>query len=180
MAKIPKRLDRKVVYENKWVNLYKDKVEMPDKSIIDEFHLITLDGKSACVLVTNEEHKILMVKVSRYTTQAADWELPGGGGGADESIEKVAAREVQEETGYSIKNLHEVRKIQIMNGRSNFELSLMKAEMDKKVSEEIDTSEILEVKWFSQEKVLELIMLNKIKDASSLTLLLLYLSDLIE
>lgn len=35
----PKRLDRTIIYENPWVNLYVDKVLFPDGRLIEKHHL---------------------------------------------------------------------------------------------------------------------------------------------
>src|ERR1041385_4940168 len=60
-------------------------------------------GIGAAAFILNEEGKVLLVK---HTYGRLNWELPGGGGEADESPAETAIREVREETGLTVVARH--------------------------------------------------------------------------
>ncbi len=51
------------------------------------------------VPLVDREH-VLLIRQFRHLARAESWELPGGGGGAGESPEAAAQRELREEGGY--------------------------------------------------------------------------------
>ena len=53
----------------------------------------------AAAVIVNELGRVLLVK---HTYGRCNWELPGGGGEANESAEETALREVREETGLRV------------------------------------------------------------------------------
>ncbi len=57
----------------------------------------------AAAFIVDEKGRILLVK---HTYGHLNWELPGGGGEADESPVETAVREVKEETGLTVVAQH--------------------------------------------------------------------------
>ena len=66
--KIPARLDRTVIYESRWVNLYRDKVELPSGHILEQYHVVDFGRGAVAVVVDNDRGQVLMERVSRYPT----------------------------------------------------------------------------------------------------------------
>jgi len=87
------------VYQSPWVNLYVDRVRFPNGRVIEHYHLLDFEHSSVVAVVENDEGDVLFVRVCRYTTGSADWELPAGGVEANESVIEAVRREVVEETG---------------------------------------------------------------------------------
>ena len=102
---LPKRLDRKPIYESQWINLYIDKVLMPSGKIIEKYHQLDYPKDSITVLLFNAKSEICFIKSLRYTTQKIEWELPAGGVEKGEDVLAAAEREVMEETGFKLEKI---------------------------------------------------------------------------
>ena len=171
-----KKLGRKNVYISNWLDVYLDKVELPDGTVMDEFHVINYHRDGVAVIVENEKDEILFVKVYRYLLESVEWEIPAGGTEKGEKIMETGEREVLEETGYSIKKLEPMFSYHPASGSSNLKFHVLKAVLDtSKAKEKYDENEIAEVKWIGKEKVLSMIRNNEFQDGFTLTALLHYL-----
>ena len=171
---IPKRLSREVIYESDWVSLYADKVEYLGGHILDRHHFIHFDYESVAVVVQNEKGEVLLIKANRYITQSEEWEIPAGRVDDREPAIKSAIREVLEETGYAITEPRLIYKYNPSNGISDQIVSLYKASAMQKPGK-FDPVEVMDVKWFSKEKVQEMLQQNEIRCGVSLTGLMLVL-----
>jgi 8-oxo-dGTP diphosphatase len=60
---------------------------------------MTTTRLGAAAVILDETGRVLLVK---HTYGRLNWELPGGGGEANESAEETALREVREETGLRV------------------------------------------------------------------------------
>jgi len=174
--KFPERLDRKVIYKSKWVNLYRDKVRFPDGRLIPEHHLVDIENPGVAVVVANDKDEILLVQAYRYTTNSIEWETPGGGFKKGTSVTEAAKREVLEETGYKTKNHKKVKKFNPQNGISNHEGYVVFCNAGEKVSD-YDEGEIKGFKWFKKKEVEKMIKENVINCGYTFIALLLYLKD---
>ena len=86
----PKQLSRTVIYENRWVNLYVDKVEFPGGRIIEKHHVLDFETEAVAMLVENDQSQLLFVHSYRYVTDSIEWEIPAGGIDEGESIFEAA------------------------------------------------------------------------------------------
>jgi len=171
---IPKRLSREVIYENEWVSLYADKVEYPDGYILDRHHVIHFDYESVAVVVQNEREEVLLIKANRYVTQSEEWEIPAGRVDNGELSIKATAREVLEETGYTISEPKLLYKYNPSNGISDQVAAIYKANA-LKCAGQFDTSEVADIQWVSKEEVAEMLRKNEIRCGVSLTGLMMVL-----
>ena len=171
----PKRLSRKVIYENEWVNLYADEVQYADGTILPEHHVVHFDYEAAAVVVENARGDILLIRSNRYITQTTAWELPAGRVDAGETTDEAAVREVMEETGYRIANLRQIYRYYPTNGISDQRFVLFHAVALEQVGSP-DPREVSETRWFSKADIRNMISLNEILCGLSLTGLLLALS----
>jgi ADP-ribose pyrophosphatase len=174
---LPKRLDRKKIYESQWINLYTDRVLMPSGKIIEKYHFLDYPNDSVVVLLTNDKQDICFIKALRYTTQQIQWELPAGGIDKGEDILKAAEREVLEETGFKTRALKLRYSFNPSNGMSNQTTHVVIGEVDVSKQVDFDTDEVNEIHWLSIPKVKELVENKEISDGISLIAILFYLND---
>lgn len=175
---LPKRLDRKTIYESQWINLYIDKVLMPSGKIIEKYHQLYYHKEGVVVLLFNSKGEICFIKSKRYTTQKIEWELPAGGIDKDEEILTAAKREVMEETGLTTNKLKLHYSYNPSNGMSNQSIHIAIGNVKNNIQAEFDTDEVKEIKWLSSDEVKNLIKRNDITCGVSLTTLLFYFSGM--
>ncbi len=176
-SKLPKRIDRKTLFESKALNFYADNVLMPNGNSIDGFYFLDINFSAVAVIMERVNGDVLLERVARYPTQAVSWELPIGIIEADETMLQAAEREVYEETGYVTSDHEHIYAYHPMAGLSNMEVQVIYCKSHEQTGQ-INKDEVERIAWFSKAALLKLISNNDIKDGFSLTGLLLYLQRL--
>lgn len=93
-----KRLSTKPIYENPWLSLREDVVELPDgRSTI--YGVVTC-GHCVGVLPFLDGDTVLLIRQYRYVADRVTWEMPTGRVHDPESIEDAAQHELAEGSGY--------------------------------------------------------------------------------
>lgn len=174
---LPTRLDRVTVYESPWVNLYRDRVSMPNGHVVEQYHLLDFERGAVAVIVENDEGHVLMERVSRYPTGTVSWELPAGGIEVGESVLDAAQREVSEETGYATHDHEHLYTYHPMNGISNMTVDVMRCKAGPRLGH-VDENEIQGARWFSAKALRQMIKNYEITDGFALTGLLLHINNL--
>jgi ADP-ribose pyrophosphatase len=172
----PRRLSRTVVYENPWVNLYVDRVQLPGGRIVERHHLLDFEKEAVAVLVENAQGQILLVHVYRYTTDTIEWEIPAGVLENGESVLEAARREVWEESGHETVDHKQIYTYYPMNGIANKVFHIVHCQAADKTGD-FDRNEVKELKWVSREEIQAMVRDKQMRDGFSLTALLLYLTQ---
>lgn len=171
----PKQLSRTVIYENRWVSLYADKVEFPAGRIVDQHHFLHFETEAVAAIVRNAQDEILLVHAYRYVTDSVEWEIPAGGIEPGESVIEAAQREVREEAGYETNGHELIYTYYPMNGMANKIFHLVRCQATTG-NGQFDHNEIKAVRWFSKIEIKKMLATRQIRDGYTLTGLLLELS----
>ena len=96
-----KTLESNTLVDTYHVSVKKDKVQLPDGAVIDDFYTVTIpDAAMVCALTG--ENEVLLKREYRYACSEEVIECPAGMFEAEETDPlAVAKRELLEETGYS-------------------------------------------------------------------------------
>ena len=108
-------LSRKKVYDGSpYINIFKDKIMLPDGNILNDYHRIEI--RDAVILLVEDNDKRLMIyKEYRHGIGRESFTLPAGGIEDGESIENASLRELNEETGYTSTNIKKIKSF-ILSG----------------------------------------------------------------
>ena len=160
-------VEERVIFRNEYIGLRNDKAKRPDGKIVD-YGVIGNRDFSGVVCLTTQK-KLVLVRQYRYPWQAFSWEIPSGVIESGETPEDAAYREIKEETGFSIKELHFLVKSHPF-GMARGWSYLYFAELDANQIEglSLDPNEFLYTGYFSLEEVCDMIKFGQIIHAPSL------------
>lgn len=163
---------RELVLKNRWHHYLHDHGKKPDGSDFDYYYI---DVRYSCAVVAlTKDRQLIMVNQYRYPTNKWTWEVPGGGGEAELSPEKLIAKELLEETGYQAGSWEFLNLIDVMNGYSSDQSYVFLARDCFKVGDQqLEASEQgMNVVLFSVEEVYQKIANGEIVDSFTLAALM--------
>ncbi len=100
-----KKLESQYVIDSKHLRIRRDKVEIPDGQVCDDYYVNERPGWVTAFCVTNEGF-VIMNRQYKYGIGEVVLELPAGGiDHSDESPAAAMERELLEETGYRVASL---------------------------------------------------------------------------
>jgi ADP-ribose pyrophosphatase len=170
----PQRLSRKVIYENRWVNLYLDQLRLPDGRVLEQFHMLDFELEAVAAVVENSRGELLFVHAYRYPTDSVEWEIPAGIIEPGESILETARREVFEESGHETTDHMLMYSYYPLIGMSNKVFHIVYCRAAARTGD-IDASEVASYRWIPLQRVQGMIQAGAIRDGFTLTALLLHL-----
>ncbi len=94
-----KLLKRKSVFLSKFLDVYEDKVKLPDGSVINDYTLVRKPDSVIIVAMTRKK-ELIAIKEYRHAADRFLVALPSGYKNPNESAVSAAKRELLEETGY--------------------------------------------------------------------------------
>ncbi|KGP72333.1 NUDIX hydrolase [Pontibacillus yanchengensis] len=95
-----KTLDSEYIVQSPFGNVRRDKCELPNGNIIDDFYVNEYSDWVNAIVITKEK-KVVLVKQYRQGAKEFFAEIPGGMSEEGETYEAGILREVQEETGFT-------------------------------------------------------------------------------
>lgn len=95
-----KTINTEIMVDDYHVSVRKNKVELPDGAVIDDFYTVTIPD-AAMVAALTKDGQILLKSEFRYACGEEVIECPAGMFEPGEEPLEVAKRELLEETGYS-------------------------------------------------------------------------------
>tara|TARA_B100000575_G_scaffold294319_1_gene309460 strand:- start:1332 stop:1892 length:561 start_codon:yes stop_codon:yes gene_type:complete len=157
-------ISRKKVYDGSpYINIFKDKIELPNGQIIDDYHRIEIDD-AVMLIVENEREEIMVYSEYRHGIGEESYTFPAGAIENGEEPEDAAHRELLEETGYK-SNYIMVMKNFVVSGSYMFSnLYYLHMQNINKVSD--PSSKDMEnpsMQWLSYKQVQDALENNKFR-----------------
>ena len=128
------------------------------------------------VLPIRDGH-ILLQRQYRYPVRSWQWELPGGFVDPGETPEKAAARELKEETGYSVKELHSLGAFYPSFGSTNEKIWLFAAECGESGDCEREPGEVIRMEEMTEKEFTELVVRGEFMHGAGLAAWARYISQ---
>ena len=158
-------ISSEIVYEGPVFNIRKHRVKTVNGESVRD--IVEHCGGSLLVAIT-ENGKILMERQYRKAFEKALLELPAGRTDPGESAEITAARELQEETGYTAGSIKHLLTFYPTCGYSNETLHIYICRDLTPGETHWDDSECIELLEFDPDELIDMIMRNEIKDAKTI------------
>jgi ADP-ribose pyrophosphatase len=169
-----RRLDRKAVYRGRVVEVFVDRVERPDGTVVSR-EIVAHPGAVAIVAAL-PSGEILLVRQERPAVGVSLWEIPAGTLEPGERPLDCAKRELSEETGFVAETWREALAFFTTPGFSDERITLFFAESLQRMGE-ADPREIAECRPFALGEIREMIEAGTLIDAKSILALLLFERD---
>jgi ADP-ribose pyrophosphatase len=129
---------------------------------------------SVVVLPVFDDGKILIIRQYRYAVQQFMWELVAGHREPDEDFRRGAARELQEETGYTARRYRKLLEIYPSPGLLSEQMVIFLAEGLTKGEARPEDDEKIEARILKLSEAERWIRSGKIRDAKTVSGLLYY------
>jgi 8-oxo-dGTP pyrophosphatase MutT (NUDIX family) len=156
-----------VICRTPYFSTLRHSVELTDGGTTEYF---TLDFPGPAVgIIARRDDRYLLIRQYRFTVDEFVWAIPSGGVASGETELRAALRELEEETGFRSDSAHEILRYYPSYGCGNQEFVLFLADGVEPSGHEFDRNEVLEVRWFSSQEVLEMVLGNGVVDGLSLT-----------
>ncbi len=159
-----KRLASTEIFDNKWMRVQIDRVELPDGQPYD-YTLIHRFTDGVAVLLFDDQNRVLLEREYRYPVDSVIWQLPGGIADPNEEPLTAIQRELAEETGYVADKWEYLGAFW-----DNPAMSAMKIHMflargpHNSADTHFDPAEFLEIEWRSWEWVKDAVRSGEIKE----------------
>jgi ADP-ribose pyrophosphatase len=139
-----------------------------------QYYIIDFPRPAVGVLATRGTD-VLLIRQYRPIVDEYVWAIPSGGVGVDETLSEAAARELEEETGFRATSLVPWLNCYASYGCSNQRFEIFWTSDALETERGFDRAEVIEVRWFTENELRELILRNGVVDNLSLSPLLLFL-----
>ncbi len=160
-----KVLDREYISRRPWLTARRDRIELPDGRIIEEYYVLEYPDWVNVIAIT-KEGEFVMEKQYRHGLGVDSIELPCGVMEEGETPMEAAQRELLEETGYGGGEWSRLMTVAPNPGSmSNLSHSFLAVGVEKIAEPSLDATEELTVHLMSEEEVRSLLMNEQICQA---------------
>ncbi len=166
-----KTLKSRKVYKGKIINLRVDEVLLPRGGRARR-EVVEHPGSVAMVPLL-PDNKVILIRQFRKPVEKVIFEIPAGRLEPGEKMEACVRRELKEEIGYRAGRLEKLVDYYPTPGYSNEVIHIFKVKGLKKVKQDLDFDEMVEVVTMDLDEAISLIRERKIKDGKTIIGLLL-------
>ena len=162
-----KKLDSSVVYQGGFLNVWRDRVELPDGN--QTWREYIRHPGAVAILALTEDRQLVLEQQYRYAAGRAFLEIPAGKIDPGEARERCAERELLEETGLVAKDWLYLGSAYPCIGYSDEQISYYLAQGLSQQSRKLDEGEFLEVVTMPLEQAMAKSLSGEICDSKTLT-----------
>ena len=167
------RIGRELVYKGVIIDYYQDTIKIPNGNIA-KWDFIKHKGAAAVVAV-KEDGKLLMVRQYRNALDRETLEIPAGGlNDVDEPTELAAARQREEETGYTAGKLELLLSLRTTVAFCDEKIDVYVATDLKRSKQHLDEDEYLDVVSCDVDELIQMIYDCRIQDGKTVSAILAY------
>lgn len=167
------RIGRELIHKGAIIDYYQDTIKIPNGNIA-KWDYIKHKGAAAVVAV-KDDGKLLMVRQYRNALDRETLEIPAGGlNSVDEPTDIAAARELEEEAGYTAGQLELLISIRTTVAFCDEKIDVYLATDLKRSKQHLDEDEYLDVETYSIEELIQMVYDCKIQDGKTVAALLAY------
>ena len=167
------RIGRELIHKGAIIDYYQDTIKIPNGNIA-KWDYIKHKGAAAVVAV-KDDGKLLMVRQFRNALDRETLEIPAGGlNSVDEPTDIAAARELEEEAGYTAGKLELLISIRTTVAFCDEKIDIYVATDLQRSKQHLDEDEFLDVETYSIEELIQMIYDCKINDGKTVSALLAY------
>lgn len=165
-----KVLSEEITYESRWLSV--SELVTEKDGILGSYSVIN-KSDCVCIIIENDNTKILFVRQYRFPTREYAWELPMGGIERNETPEDAALRETCEEVGINV-NLYKIGTFHPVPGLMQQQAYIYYGKIGKKETGEVEKyndsiDEIVERRFFGFKEINEMIKTGEISDGLTLS-----------
>lgn len=169
-----KRIGRELVYSGAILDIYSDTMQLPDgKHEVWDF--VSHRKGAAAVVPVREDGKVLMVRQYRPALERMTLEIPAGSrDSVTEDTKVCAARELEEETGFSSDDLSLLISLRTTVAFCDEFIDVYLARNLKPGEQHLDEAESIDVEAYDIDALCDRIYAGEIQDAKTVSALLAY------
>ena len=165
MAHFEKELERREVYRGRIFTLTSHRVGLENGG--ESRRDIVNHHGGACVAALDEEGRVLLVRQYRFGVKEELLELPAGKLEEGEDPAATAARELEEETGYTADSLTKLTELLPTPAYCTERIYLYQAHGLTKGEQRLDRDEFLDVVALPLAEALEMVLAGNVPDAKT-------------
>jgi ADP-ribose pyrophosphatase len=172
------RIDRELITHGAILDIYKDTMQLPNgKTEVWDF--VSHRKGAAAVVPVTDDGKILMVRQFRNAIERYTLEIPAGSrDSVTEDTKVCAARELEEETGYTSEDISLLISLKTTVAFCDEFIDVYLAKNLKPGMQHLDEGEFIDVKAYSLDELCEMIYAGKLQDAKTVSGILAYRNTL--